>query len=273
MTAAPSKMLNPSLRLGLSIVVVLHLAAVFAPPLAFQTGPSSSVGSMLWPLQGYGEFLYLNRGYAFFAPDPGPSHLIQAAITTETGAVSERMYPDRDQQWPRLLYHRHFMISEFLEEIYEAPGPPAELAEIDPEMAAEWVRRRARYEHVRQSITDHLRHETGQEVAIRRIEHLVPNLGEFRQEPVSLTDERSYRVLLDLPIEFETPVAAPEVIPAPIDGQAEAIPAAADQAIPPAADQAIPAAADQKPSGAQQHEPAAAEGTPSAGEVSPGAAP
>lgn len=218
----PSKLF----RFVISILVIGHLAAVVLPPMSFQArgplGVSPSISALLYPVEGYGQFLYIDRGYAFFAPDPGPSHLIQAAITDSSGDRVEQMYPDRQKQWPRLLYHRHFMLAEFLEEIYQPPGPPPELVELDREAADYWVRTRARYEHVRQSVVEHLKVEhPGHEVAIRRIEHLIPDVLEFQDEPVALSDPRFYQVILDQPIIVESdgdlaaPAGPPESIPSP----------------------------------------------------------
>ena len=196
------------LRLLFSILIIGHLLALVLPPLSVQTrgpvGQSPSVSTALEWVEPYSQLLYIDRGYAFFAPDPGPSHLIQAAITNPDGQRIEMRYPDLDQQWPRLLYHRHFMLSEFLQEIYHPPGPPEELKKANPQEAQYWSLSRSRYERIRQSIIDHLRHEyPGDDVAIARIEHLVPNLLDYQQEPVELTDERLYRVLLDQPIQEE----------------------------------------------------------------------
>lgn len=193
------------LRWLASVIVALHVAAVILPPLSFQArgplGVSPVVQTAITPFEKYGQSLYIDRGYAFFAPDPGPSHLIQAAITGTDGNRTEELYPDLDNQWPRLLYHRHFMLAEYLEEIYQPPGPPRELAELDPEAAEYWVRSRARYEHVRQSVINHLKERHGgQDVAIRRIEHLIPDLTLFVEEPIALDDPQLYRVLRDQPI-------------------------------------------------------------------------
>src|SRR5262249_22062592 len=57
---------------------------------------------------------YLNHGYKFFGPDPGPSHLVRYVIETADGDRMEGTFPDRKAHWPRLYYHRHFMLSEFL---------------------------------------------------------------------------------------------------------------------------------------------------------------
>ncbi|KAA1260193.1 hypothetical protein LF1_27320 [Rubripirellula obstinata] len=189
-----------------SVIVLLHVAAVILPPLAFQArgplGVSPAIETAITPFEKYAQSFYIDRGYAFFAPDPGPSHLIQAAITDSDGNRVEELYPDLDQQWPRLLYHRHFMLAEYLEEIYHPPGPPRELAELDREAAEYWVRSRARYEHVRQSVVDHLKQKhSGQQVAIRRIEHLIPDLSMFIEQPIALDDPQLYRVLQDQPID------------------------------------------------------------------------
>ncbi|MGB7328978.1 MAG: hypothetical protein WBD31_29125, partial [Rubripirellula sp.] len=158
-------------------------------------------------------------------PEPGPSHLFQAAITSKDGTRVERMFPNLDDQRPRLMYHRHFMLAEFLNEIYYPPGPPPGLAELDREEAENWVRNRARYEHVRQSIVDHLKKQyPGQDVAIRRIEHLIPDLIGYRESPVPIDNPESYRVMLDTAIQLPgqtrvgdliAPNRPPETIPAP----------------------------------------------------------
>lgn len=220
------------IRVLLSGILVWHLVGMIMPPLSFQSrgplGVSPAVATLLDPVEGYSQALYMDRGYAFFAPDPGPSHLIQAAITAKDGSRVERLYPDLDDQWPRLLYHRHFMLSEFLTEIYHPPGPPLELARIDPSAAEDWVRARARYEHVRQSIVDHLKAKhPGQDVAIRRVEHFIPDLVLFEQSPIMLDAPELYRVLLDTPIDMSAgdpdspvqdlvaPKSKPEAVPAP----------------------------------------------------------
>ncbi|WP_149499638.1 hypothetical protein [Roseiconus lacunae] len=192
-------------RVLLSGVILFHFLAVALPPLAFQTttvdGPSPLIDFLIRPFRGYGEFFHLNRGYAFFAPDPGPSHLIQAAIVQPDGTVQEQMFPNLDVQWPRLLYHRHFMLSEFLNENYWPPGPPDEMFQTDRMAAEYWQQRRGRYEFIRQSMVDHLKAvNDGRDVAIRRIEHGLPALADYLAEPIELTDERLYNLMLDQPL-------------------------------------------------------------------------
>ncbi len=209
-------------RAFLSVLILIHLWAILAPPLAFQTqgplGSSPSVRTMLEPVRRYGEVLYLNRGYAFFAPDPGPSHLLQIQYVDASGKRVERRYPDRDQQWPRLLYHRHFMLTEFLHDVYQPPGPPQELIQLAPVEARQWAGARARYEFLRKSYADHLQHRYASNSApgMLRLEHRIPSFIEFIEQPLALTDDRFYGVLEDRPLEIDSDNVPrePEVIPA-----------------------------------------------------------
>lgn len=226
-----SPLLGKKVRLALSAFLIFHVLAMALPPLAFQArgifGPSTVVETLLRPVRGYGQFLYLDRGYAFFAPDPGPSHLIQARVTAPDGQVTETMFPDRNSQWPRLAYHRHFMVSEFLTEIYEAPGPPQELIEEAPDEARLWEQARARYEHFRQSIQNHLQNKhPGKTVEIRRIEHVIPSRPVFLESPIELTDPRLYNVMLDQPLydELLEPSGPAEIIPPPAEATEDSPP-------------------------------------------------
>ncbi|MEM0925236.1 MAG: hypothetical protein AAGJ83_04295, partial [Planctomycetota bacterium] len=212
------------LKWVVSLLVLYHLLAVVLPPLAFQTTTmgerSPLLDRLIRPFEGYGQFLYLDRGYAFFAPDPGPSHLFQAAVGTDEGTLKETLYPNLELQWPRLLYHRHFMLAEFLNEIYVPPGPPNDLVETDPQAAMIWRQQRGRYEWVRQSIVDHLSHvHNGSSAAIIRVEHGIPSLSDYRAEPIALDDERLYGVLLDQPLISDemAPTRDTELIPSPVN--------------------------------------------------------
>ncbi len=175
-------------------------------PIEFATlgpfGASPSASLFRVPVRGYSQFAYLDHGYAFFAPDPGPSHLIEATITRADGEQVERRYPDLADQRPRLLYHRHFMLAEFLNDVYHPPGDPPPGVIEDPEALRAWHQSRRRYVAVHDSIINRLqaRHPASQ-IAIRRLEHRPPGLPEFMEGKVPLDDARLYRVLFDTPDE------------------------------------------------------------------------
>ena len=212
------------MRFGLSILLIGHLWAVIGRPLEFATlgpfGSSPSASTFFNPVRGYSQFAYLDHGYAFFAPDPGPSHYFQAAITDGEGKRSEHKFPDLDVQWPRLLYHRHFMLAEFFNDVYHPPGnPPPEIA-ANPIATADWVRGRKRFDDIRDSLLNHLRAKYPRcEVAVRRVEHRQPGLPEFFEGGFGTRDERLTRVLFDtidgLPIRPPESLLAPPAESAP----------------------------------------------------------
>jgi hypothetical protein len=65
------------------------------------------------PMQWYLDLLYLNHGYHFFAPDPGPGHLIRYEVFDDRGdPIEQAEFPNAKQHWPRLYYHRYFMLAD-----------------------------------------------------------------------------------------------------------------------------------------------------------------
>ena len=220
-------------RFLISVLVIGHLLAVFAPPLAFQTrgprGISPSVVALLWPVERYAQLIYLDRGYAFFAPDPGPSHLLRArwdATQAETpeptddsaeasatfdhdgAGQNERLFPNLDDQWPRLLYHRHFMLAEFLNDAYQ-PALPAEASVmVGPDLPIDALRQlrdgRRRYDAIAGSMANHLKEEFQcDRVTLERLEHSLPDFVGFLEEEIHLDDPRSFVPLTDEPVSME----------------------------------------------------------------------
>ncbi len=117
---------RPAVRVVVSLLVLLHVAAVFTGPWAMpQTSQlAAGVGGILQP---YIDVLSLGNGYRFFAPEPGPSHLVRYELTLDDGTLEEGYFPNRREHWPRLLYHRYFMLSEFANTLES--GPARERAE------------------------------------------------------------------------------------------------------------------------------------------------
>jgi hypothetical protein len=59
----------------------------------------------------YLNLLYLNHGYSFFAPEPGPSYVMEFEVERKNGEKVTGRLPDLAEHWPRLLYHRYFMLA------------------------------------------------------------------------------------------------------------------------------------------------------------------
>ncbi len=133
------------------------LALVIAP---LAVAPTSRLWQRTWTVfRPYLEGLNLNHGYHFFAPEPGPSHLVHFELRFDDGRVEQGIFPNVQQHQPRLRYHRHFMLSEFLNNLA-----------IDDS-------RRELFDAVAHSYAEHLRHEHRvAEVTLSLRRHYVPSL-------------------------------------------------------------------------------------------------
>lgn len=111
---------SPTGRAVVSVLLALHVAAVFIAPAA--VSPSSSLFTELRELfRPYLDVAYLNHGYGFFSPNPSSSFIIRYSLERSDGKLIEGSLPDLNQHWPRLLYHRHFMLTSQVEMFSNLP--------------------------------------------------------------------------------------------------------------------------------------------------------
>ncbi len=105
------------LRRLVSLWLVFH-----SRPSSFRrpsVAPSSELVRETWGwFQPYLQFLYLDHGYHFFAPEPMESTLLSYEAKRADGTVVRGRIPDRVTQ-PRLLYHRYFMLTEHMNDAPE----------------------------------------------------------------------------------------------------------------------------------------------------------
>jgi hypothetical protein len=98
-----------------NVWLIFHLVGVFLP--AFSVPPSPAIiRDLYWSTRFYPQAIYMDHGYHFFGPDPGDSTLLRYVGTQVDGTVVRGTYPDRDI-FPRLRYHRHFMLTEAIPRI------------------------------------------------------------------------------------------------------------------------------------------------------------
>jgi hypothetical protein len=165
-----------------SLALLWHLVGLLVGPIS---SPPSILGDYLQMVyQPYLQAAYLNHGYKFFGPDPGPSHLVRYVIELDDGERIEETFPDRKVHWPRLFYHRHFMLSEFL---VGMSGP------WDPRF--EWDRQPLSppQEVYVESYAHHLLKKLGgKRVTLYLVEHRLPSPQEVI-EGMRLNDARLYR--------------------------------------------------------------------------------
>ncbi len=192
--AIPPRPWTSGLKWLVSAALLFHLTGQFlatwnAAP------PASDLGTTLaTPFQAYVAAARLNQGYRFFAPDPGPSHLLRFRIFDAEGkpvvlnefALNEER---TEGQLPppelrvsvlspeaRLLYHRYFMLTEQLDRAIPRPLPPNAPAE---ELAQQAIRERA-YRALTDSFArELLRRFGGASVKIQLLEHNIPRPIDF----------------------------------------------------------------------------------------------
>ncbi|HTQ39474.1 MAG TPA: hypothetical protein VMJ32_10620 [Pirellulales bacterium] len=178
----------------ISVVLLVHMTALIAAPMA--AGPCSELErqvarSFSW----YTTLAYIDHGYRFFCPEPSAGHLVRYTLSYPNGTTKTDVFPNLKEQWPRLLYHRFFMLSEKLARLM-SPDIPAD--------APEEVRRDAEVERkVMQPALDamvrsygmHLLETTGAKaVTLEYVEHEIPEEEDMlRDRP--LTDPGLYKVL------------------------------------------------------------------------------
>ena len=111
---APRQTRRRILRRLVSVWLVFHIAAIIISPAA--VGPSSETIREAWGwFQPYVEFMYLDHGYHFFAPEPAESTLLAYVAHRPDGTEVRGRIPDRTTS-PRLLYHRYFMLTEHMKD-------------------------------------------------------------------------------------------------------------------------------------------------------------
>jgi hypothetical protein len=121
-------------------------------------------------VQWYTDVVLVSPGYRFFAPEPDASQMLRVEIVASDGSRREEIYPDLSRQWPRLLYHRHFMLTSRMQ---MAPSDPTSVALADSYARHVFAREDAR------------------EVTIFRREHGLPSRDDVLGG-MSLTDARLY---------------------------------------------------------------------------------
>ena len=151
-----------------SLAIAFHLLCVFVGPWSSpppSTQLSRDIGSLLSP---YIKFMAIDNGYRFFAPDPGPSHLVRYELRYPDGSKKSGTFPNRQEHWPRLLYHRHFMLSET---IFTLAGPLLEapaITTMSQEERVSFERRKRQVDVLQEDVAQYLlnQHPTAERVRL-----------------------------------------------------------------------------------------------------------
>ncbi|MCU0711511.1 MAG: hypothetical protein MUC43_05595 [Pirellula sp.] len=218
------------LLLGL---IGFHLIAVFAEPFHFFSRSPVQSGADADLLRNvtrpYAQFMFLDHGYFFFAPNPGPGHLLR--VMTDDAPLQfplpqERfnvnpydgmLFPDRNRHKPRLLYHRYLMFAEFFNSRFAPPDLDPELAK-DSLIKKSWTNDRAIYTSLVRAVSENVKQETKKPFArVDRLEREIPDRISTLQQKVRISDPRWIQILPEAPVptpEAPMPAADGNLTPA-----------------------------------------------------------
>ncbi len=155
-----------------SLASCAYLVVVVLPPLAGPPPASLLADRLLQPVRPVVGALALGHGYRFFAPNPGPGHSFRWSVQMPDGTSRSGSIPDAKSDWPRLLYHRRFMLPEKIASLVPLPGAPMEVVS---NAKREW-------QPIVMDIAAHiLEQEQGSQVELTLVEHYLPTPDEVLQ--------------------------------------------------------------------------------------------
>lgn len=165
---------------ALSLWLLYHFSGLVISPASIQ--PSSDLQRDAWLAVGpYLQFISMNQGNHFFAPDPGPSTLVTYVAELKDGRKVTGQIPDRTTMQPRLLYHRHFMLTEQLAGLADA-------VDLDVETS-----KRLFDLHLRAIARQVCRQHGAQQVTLSRVTHVLRE-PEWAQAGMPLQHPENYQV-------------------------------------------------------------------------------
>lgn len=169
-------------RCLVTLAIIWHVGALLAAPLSL---PPSVIGTALREkvFRHYSQLMFLDHANKFFAPDPGFSHLLRYQVELADGTTKTGTLPNLTEQFPRLLYHRYFMLTERIGNVDPAPMDP-EWSQHPPN---QWESDLAR------SYANHLINEfNARRVTLTLVQHMLYRPDQVR-DGHKIESENSYR--------------------------------------------------------------------------------
>jgi hypothetical protein len=192
---------SPLARGVVSELILLHLSAVVLAAIVAAPPSSDLSRSVATVVRPYINAADLNHGYRFFAPDPGPSHLVRYHLEFADGSKRDGQFPNLAEEWPRLIYHRYFMLSEHLDALFiqwqqllENSTAPIPLAMQQKALHDSRGAERLYHAFARSFGNELLRRHGAVKVTLELVEHAIPPPDDVARGQ-KLDDEALYRVI------------------------------------------------------------------------------
>ena len=101
--------------------------------------------------------------------------MIRYTVEMSDGTKSEHRFPDTSQHWPRLLYHRYFMISETVYNLTEPVRETPPEGAISPQEKMAFEKDRARADALVRSLSRFLlEHHHAERIEVYLQQHVIP---------------------------------------------------------------------------------------------------
>lgn len=96
---------------AINLLLIWHVFAIAISPSAMPPA-SPLLADASNVARPYNQALFLNHGYHYFAPNPGASSLLEFETAPDNDVPQLTRIPDATGYFPRLRYHRFFMLAE-----------------------------------------------------------------------------------------------------------------------------------------------------------------
>ena len=182
LTTSPSWAVWGTWKRGIaSVIIAVYLAVLIIGPLSNPVASENLTAPIAKAVAPLHRALFMGHGYRFFAPNPGDSHLVKYKITKSDGTQIEGMFPDRDTIWPRLLYHRWFMLSETVFAEHAQTPSPDEFKKllVEKRARAKLLTAGGKLKLAEKLNREAAKEEVAYDKTIKRIKALVRAMGDF----------------------------------------------------------------------------------------------
>ena len=167
---------SPSARRMATVMILFHIAAVVIAPWS-SPPPSSDLSRSLASLDStLPEVDVVGQRLPLFRTRSRAQPLGTVRIAAAGRVIGQGTFPDRKRHWPRLLYHRQFMISEMIASELPPPVSPAEMARWNENERRMYERERRHGGRLVGSVAGELLRQHPQADAIRLflVTHMIP---------------------------------------------------------------------------------------------------
>lgn len=162
-----------------SVLIVGYLFIVASGPAtnSISSDLTNAVGQTMEPVH---QAMHLGHGYRFFGNNPGQSHILRFEVGMPDRSMVSGQLPDPDEHWPRLLYHRWFMLSETVFNQYSSSLDTDSFAQTQDAITRqiELMQQKGKQSYVKRLLKFQRKRGERYEQNMKRIEEMAQAIGQ-----------------------------------------------------------------------------------------------